>query len=289
MFTQPASTASAKRSPRARSRVQTAVRSPYGDALAICSASSSLEMRRDRDDRAERLLPRDLHLAGHAVEHRRLASRDRVGNPGARGRRPRARRRARARRRRDVHLRRRRLVVERAHRRLLRERIAEADRALDRRRGAARRTRRGRPRGRGTARRPCSSARRTGTRRRCSPRPPPRRPRPRARPAGRSRRARAAVALPAARAATCSPVATEPMKPTPCDPRAGGDLVADHGAGAGDHVEDAGRKLGVDDALRELHRADRWSRAPASRRRRCPRRAPARSAPPASCTASSTA
>jgi hypothetical protein len=45
MFTQPASTASAKRSPRARSLVHTAVSSPKGDAFAIRRASSSLEMR----------------------------------------------------------------------------------------------------------------------------------------------------------------------------------------------------------------------------------------------------
>ena len=40
-------------------------------------------------------------------------------------------------------------------------------------------------------------------------------------------------------------------------PRARGDLVADDGARAGDHREHAGRQLRVDDALGELHRAER--------------------------------
>ena len=67
------------------------------------------------------------------------------------------------------------------------------------------------------------------------------------------------------------------------------DLVADHRAGPGDEVEDARRQVG----LRRRTRRARPRRPPsttrASRRRRCPRRARARSARPASCTASSTA
>ena len=43
--------------------------------------------------------------------------------------------------------------------------------------------------------------------------------------------------------------------------RAPGDLVADDRAGAGHHREDAGRQLGVDDALGELDRADRGRRS----------------------------
>ncbi len=187
-----------------------------------------------------------------------------------------------------VHLRGDRLVVERAHRGRRRRTGRRAGSARSRAARAARRTRRG-PRGaRGSARRPCSSGPRTGSRRSASRRP---RPRGRRRPSRRAARCRPSRAAPPCRRRACAtsrPVAVEPMKATPSVPGLRAISSPTTGPGPGHEVEDARRQVGVGDALARARPRRPRSTAPASRRPRCRTRAPARSARPASCRASST-
>ena len=65
----PASSLSAKRAPRSRSRVKTELERPYSVEFAIRSASSSPLGAQDRRDGAEELVPRDRVLVVDVAEH----------------------------------------------------------------------------------------------------------------------------------------------------------------------------------------------------------------------------
>ena len=107
--------------------------SPYGDAFASSIACVERVDLDDRRDGPERLLARDERIDGHAVEHRRLPvepGREAVGARAA-VHEP----RAALERVGDVlvHLVRDAVVVQRPHRRPLRERVAEHHALLDER------------------------------------------------------------------------------------------------------------------------------------------------------------
>ena len=72
MLTHPARADSAKRRPRARSRVKTLVRRPYAEPSTICERLRLAVDGGDRDDRPEGLLAGDLHALRDPIEDRRL-------------------------------------------------------------------------------------------------------------------------------------------------------------------------------------------------------------------------
>ena len=264
--------------------------SPYGDAFVSSIACSSESIATTGATGPNVSSLRDERVGGHVVEHRRLpveVGREAVGARAAAAR-PRAPRSSASATCSSIFAATP-LVVERAHRRRARRTGRRAGPARRRAARASRRTPRARRGARAAARRPCSSGpaqrkqavdRRLGGERRGRRR--------RARRPGRCRRARARAALPAAASATLRPVSVEPMKPTPCVPGLRAISSPTTEPGPGDEVEDARRQVGLGDALGERDARRPRSSTPASTRRCSRTRAPARSARPASCTASST-
>ena len=161
------------------------------------------------------------------------------------------------------------LVVERPHRRLGRERVAEADVG---RHGAAQALDELVAHALGheqplAGRAALPGAQEAGADGRLRPRR--RRRRRRARRAGPLPPISSSRRLPAARSAIRRPVAVEPMKPTATVPGLATSSSPTTGAGAGDEVEDAGRQVGLGHALGEQRRAHGRARRAASTRRCC--------------------
>ena len=218
MFTHPVRTRSANSRPRRRSAVKIAESSPYGEALV-----SEIACSRDPIATTGAIGPNVSSTATRASGGTSVSTvgcqYSEVAKPV--GARP-AADHARAALERVanvlVHLGRHRLVVERAHRRRIVERVAEQD-PLRRPGGpAARRTRPGRRGERGCARPRCSSGRRTGSRRSASRRPRPARSASSITTSGPLPPISSSAAFPAAAWATSRPVAVEPMNATPSVP-----------------------------------------------------------------------